>query len=280
MSNSLALVEDILRCPVCGVSMRVSNAELKCATGHSFDIARQGYVNLLTNKTFIKNADTAAMIVARQHMHARPFFQDLARQISDICVEVSQSSPASTVLEPGGGSGFYANALIRRVDDARAVSFDISVHAAKVCAQQSKRVAAVVADVWQKWPVADDSADVVLSVFSPRNFMETERVLKTGAVLILVTPEEDHFVETRTKFNALRIQSYKNEKIAASLENFTNIRQFVHKSTELLDGSEMFNSLISGPNGHHIASADPQMFTNIEPIHVTHCVNISVWKLV
>lgn len=280
MSKSLALVEDILRCPVCGVSMRVSNAELKCVAGHSFDIARQGYVNLLTNKTFIKNADTAAMINARQHMHARPFFQDLARQISDICVEVSQSSPAATVVEPGGGSGFYANGVIRRVDAARAVSFDISVHAAKVCAQQSERVAAVVADVWQKWPVADDSADVVLSVFSPRNFMETERVLKTGAVLILVTPEEDHFVEIRTKFNALGIQNHKNEKIAASLENFTNIHQLVHKSTELLDGSDMFNSLISGPNGHHIATADTQMFTNIEPIHVTHCVNISVWKLV
>lgn len=260
--------------------MRVSNAELKCVAGHSFDIARQGYVNLLTNKTFIKNADTAAMINARQHMHARPFFQDLARQISDICVEVSQSSPAATVVEPGGGSGFYANGVIRRVDAARAVSFDISVHAAKVCAQQSERVAAVVADVWQKWPVADDSADVVLSVFSPRNFMETERVLKTGAVLILVTPEEDHFVEIRTKFNALGIQNHKNEKIAASLENFTNIHQLVHKSTELLDGSDMFNSLISGPNGHHIATADTQMFTNIEPIHVTHCVNISVWKLV
>jgi 23S rRNA (guanine745-N1)-methyltransferase len=260
--------------------MRVSNAELKCVTGHSFDIARQGYVNLLTNKTFIKNADTAVMIDARQHMHARPFFQDLARQISDICVEVSQSSPASTIVEPGGGSGFYANGVIGRVDAVRAVSFDISVHAAKVCAQQSERVAAVVADVWQKWPVADDSADVVLSVFSPRNFMETERVLKTGAVLIVVTPEEDHFVEIRTKFNALGIQNHKNEKIAASLENFTNIHQLVHKSTELLDGSDMFNSLISGPNGHHIATADTQMFTNIEPIHVTHCVNISVWKLV
>lgn len=280
MSNSLALVEDILRCPVCGVSMSVSNGELKCGTGHSFDIARQGYVNFLTNKTFIKNADTAAMIGARQQMHARPFFQDLARQISDICEEVSQRSPAATVIEPGGGSGFYANAVIRRVDAARAVSFDISAHAAKVCAQQSERVAVVVADVWQKWPFADDSADVVLSVFSPRNFIETERVMKTGAVLILVTPENDHFAEMRTKFNALGIQGHKNEKIAALLENFTNVHQSVHKSTELLEGSEMYNSLLSGPNGHHIATADTQMFTNVEPIHVTHCVNISVWKLV
>ena len=280
MSNPLAFVEDILRCPVCGVSMRVSNAELKCVTGHSFDIARQGYVNLLTNKTFIKNADTAAMINARQQMHARPFFQDLARQISDICVEVSQSSPAATVVEPGGGSGFYANALIRRVDAARAVSFDISVHAAKVCAQQSERVAAVVADVWQKWPVADDSADVVLSVFSPRNFIETERVFKTGAVLILVTPEEEHFVEIRTKFNALGIQSHKNEKIAASLENFTKIRQSVLESTELLNGSAQCDSLLSGPNGHHISAKDIELLSNAEPINVTHCVNISVWKLV
>ena len=136
-----------------------------------------------------------------------------------------------------------------------------------------------VADVWQRWPIADDSADVVLSVFSPRNFIETERVMKPGSVLIVVTPEENHLVELRTKFNALGIERDKSEKIAKSLKNFTNIHQSVHESSELLNGSAQCDALLSGPNGHHISAEDMELLRTAESINVTHCVNISVWKL-
>jgi 23S rRNA (guanine745-N1)-methyltransferase len=259
--------------------VKVTGSTVQCEAGHSFDIARQGYVNFLTDQTFIRNADTAEMVDARQAMHERPFFQDLANQILDICEGIFQNIPAPTVVEPGGGTGFYANAIMTRFDTASALSFDISTYAAKVCARQSERVASVVADVWQRWPIADNSADVVLSVFSPRNFIETERVMKIGSVLIVVTPEENHLVELRTKFNALGIERDKGEKIAKSLENFTNIHQSVHESIELLDGSAQCDSLLSGPNGHHVSVEDIQLFSQVEPIKVTHCVKISVWKL-
>jgi 23S rRNA (guanine745-N1)-methyltransferase len=259
--------------------VKVTGSTVQCDSGHSFDIARQGYVNFLTDQTFIKNADTAEMVDARQAMHKRSFFQGLALSISEICEDVLIDVPAPTVVEPGGGTGFYANAIVKRFDTASALSFDISTHAAKVCARQSERVASVVADVWQRWPIADDSADVVLSVFSPRNFIETERVMKPGSVLIVVTPEENHLVELRTKFNALGIERNKGEKIAISLENFTSVHQSVLESTELLNGSAQCDSLLSGPNGHHVSAEDIQLFSQAEPIRVTHCVNISVWKL-
>jgi len=259
--------------------VKVAGSAVQCESGHSFDIARQGYVNFLTDQTFIKNADTAEMVNARLAMHKRPFFQDLAHQISHSCKDVLIDVAAPTVVEPGGGTGFYANAIMTRFDTASALSFDISTHAAKVCARQSERVASVVADVWQRWPIADNSADVVLSVFSPRNFIETERVLKPGSVLIVVTPEENHLVELRTKFNALGIERDKGEKIANLLENFKNIHQAVLESIELLSGSAQCDSLLSGPNGHHVSAEDIKLFSQAEPITVTHCVNISVWKL-
>jgi len=279
MSKALAAIQGMLCCPHCAGSVKVAGSAVQCESGHSFDIARQGYVNFLTDQTFIKNADTAEMVNARLAMHKRPFFQDLAHQISHSCEDVLIDVAAPTVVEPGGGTGFYANAIMTRFDTASALSFDISTHAAKVCARQSERVASVVADVWQRWPIADNSADIVLSVFSPRNFIETERVMKPGSVLIVVTPEENHLVELRTKFNALGIERDKSEKIAKSLENFTNIHQSVLESTELLNGSAQFDSLLSGPNGHHVSAEDIQLFSRAEPITVTHCVNISVWKL-
>ena len=279
MFKALSAVQDVLRCPHCSAPIKIEDGIAKCDAGHSFDIARQGYVNFLTKQTFIKNADTAAMVDARQKMHARPFFQDLAQQIAQICSGLCRGVSQPIIVEPGGGTGFYAHVVSQTVSNALAVSFDISVQAAKVCARQSDRVAAVVADVWQQWPIADDSADVVLSVFSPRNFVETERVLKTDAVLIVVTPEENHLVELRNRFNALGIQRDKSESISSALGNFTKIKQVSHQSTELLDGLAMYDTLLSGPNGHHIEANDVQVFTRAEPIEVTHCVNISVWKV-
>ena len=279
MSKALSAIQGILCCPHCVGAVKVTGSTVQCEAGHSFDIARQGYVNFLTDQTFIKNADTAEMVDARLAMHKRPFFQDLALSISEICEEVLVDVPAPTVVEPGGGTGFYANAIMARFDTASALSFDISTYAVKACARQSERVASVVADVWQRWPIADNSADVVLSVFSPRNFIETERVMKPGSVLIVVTPEENHLVELRTKFNALGIERDKGEELAKSLENFTSIHQSVQESTELLDGSAQCDSLLSGPNGHHVSAENIQLFSQVEPIRVTHCVNISVWKL-
>jgi 23S rRNA (guanine745-N1)-methyltransferase len=279
MSEALSVVEDVLRCPHCAASIKIDAGVAKCEAGHSFDIARQGYVNFLTSQTFIKNADTAAMVEARQKMHARPFFQNLAHQIAQVCDGLCRGMPSPVIVEPGGGTGFYARAATQVVSSAVAVSFDISVHAAKVCARQSNRIAAVVADVWQPWPIGENSADIVLSVFSPRNIEETKRVVRAGGTLIVVAPEGNHLVELRTKFNALGIERDKSEKIAKSLKNFTNIHQSVHESSELLNGSAQCDSLLSGPNGHHISAEDMELLRTAESINVTHCVNISVWQL-
>jgi len=279
MSEALLAVQGALRCPHCAASIKIDAGVAKCEAGHSFDIARQGYVNFLTSQTFIKNADTAAMVEARQKMHARPFFQNLAHQIAQVCDGLCRGMPSPVIVEPGGGTGFYARAATQVVSSAVAVSFDISVHAAKVCARQSNRIAAVVADVWQPWPIGENSADIVLSVFSPRNIEETKRVVRAGGTLIVVAPEDHHLVELRSQFNALNIQHDKSETISALLGNFTKIEQFVHQSTELLDGQAMCETLLSGPNGHHLKPNDMEAILESKPLDVTHSVSISIWKL-
>ena len=279
MSEALLGVQGVLRCPHCAASIKIDAGVAKCDAGHSFDIARQGYVNFLTNQTFIKNADSAAMVEARRKMQARPYFQNLAQQLAQVCEGLCRDISVPVIIEPGGGTGFYARAATQVASSSVAISFDISVHAAKVCARQSNRIAAVVADVWQPWPIGENSADIVLSVFSPRNFAETERVLHSGGTLIVVAPEDHHLVELRSRFDALNIQHDKSETISALLGNFTKIERFVHQSTELLDGQAMYETLLSGPNGHHLQPKDMEAILQSEPLDVTHSVSISVWKL-
>ena len=279
MSEALLGVQGVLHCPHCTASIKIDAGVARCDARHSFDIARQGYVNFLTNHTFIKNADSAAMVGARQKMHARPFFQNLVQQIAQVCESLCRDISVPVIVEPGGGTGFYAHAATQLANSSVAVSFDISVHAAKVCARQSNRIAAVVADVWQPWPIGEKCADIVLSVFSPRNFAETERVLNSGGTLIVVAPEDHHLVELRSQFNALNIQHDKSETISAALANFSKIDHFVYHSKELLDGQAMYETLLSGPNGHHLQAKDMEAILQSKPLDVTHSVSISVWKL-
>lgn len=279
MSEALSAAQESLRCPHCAASIKIDAGVARCDAGHSFDVARQGYVNFLTKQTFIKNADSAAMVEARQKIHARPFFQNLAQQLAHVCESLCRDISVPVIVEPGGGTGFYAHAATQVASSSVAVSFDISVHAAKVCARQSNRIAAVVADVWQPWPIGEKSADIVLSVFSPRNFAETERVLKSGGTLIVVAPEEHHLVELRSQFNALSIQHDKSDMISAALGNFSKINHFVYQSKELLDGSAMYETLLSGPNGHHLQAKDMEEILQSKPLDVTHSVSISIWKL-
>lgn len=279
MSEALLGVQGVLCCPHCAASIKIDAGVAKCDAGHSFDIARQGYVNFLTNQTFIKNADSAAMVEARQKMHARPFFQNLAQRIAQVCGDLCGDISVPVIIEPGGGTGFYARAATQVASSSVAISFDISVHAAKVCARQSNRIAAVVTDVWQPWPICENSADIVLSVFSPRNFAETERVLKSGGTLVVAAPEDHHLVELRSQFNALSIQHDKGETISAALGNFSKIDHFVYHSKELLDGQAMYETLLSGPNGHHLQPKDMEAILQSEPLDVTHSVSISIWKL-
>ena len=279
MSEALLGVQGVLCCPHCAASIKIDAGVAKCDAGHSFDIARQGYVNFLTNQTFIKNADSAAMVEARQKMHARPFFQNLAQQLAQLCEGLCRDISLPVIIEPGGGTGFYARAATQVASSSVAISFDISVHAAKVCARQSNRIAAVVTDVWQPWPICENSADIVLSVFSPRNFAETERVLKSGGTLVVAAPEDHHLVELRSQFNALSIQHDKGETISAALGNFSKIDHFVYHSKELLDGQAMYETLLSGPNGHHLQPKDMEAILQSEPLDVTHSVSISIWKL-
>lgn len=211
----LADVVPYLRCPVCAGDLSLAGGSLRCAAGHAFDVARQGYANLLTGRAHTGTADTPAMVAARADFLERGHFAPLAELIAGLA---AGSAPADgCVLDAGAGTGYHLRAVLDRLPGHAGVALDVSKHALRRAARCHPRAGAVVWDVWRPLPVRDGAVSVLLDVFAPRNGAEFHRVLRPDGVLIVVTPGARHLGELVGPLGLLSVDGRKPGRVAASL---------------------------------------------------------------
>lgn len=244
---ALHAAHDLLACPHCSADLDPDGARWVCPSGHSFDVAKQGYLNL-SGSAEPANADTAAMLDARARVQSAGVF----RSISTGLDQLIPLNGVRTVLEVGAGTGHYLAELVDERPPARGVALDISRAAAKRAAKAHHRVASVVADVWRGLPVRSGAFDVVLCIFAPRNAEEFARVLSPSGRLVVATPTERHLVELRERYDLLGIQPDKTERLLATLgEYLRHERTYTVKSHRPLTPDVLDELIGMGPNAHH-----------------------------
>ncbi|WP_431897046.1 putative RNA methyltransferase [Nonomuraea sp. bgisy101] len=218
----LADIVEHLRCPVCRDGLRLEAGGVRCGQGHVFDVARQGYVSLLTGSQAPGTADSPAMVAARADFLAAGHYAPLAGALAETAGAVIPASAESPVVaDAGAGTGYYVSAVLDAVPGATGMAFDISKHAVKRAAKAHDRVGAFVADVWKPLPVKDGVADVVMNVFAPRNGAEFARIMRPGGNLIVVTPAGDHLSPLVRELGLLSVDEAKEHRVAESLRGFT-----------------------------------------------------------
>ena len=282
----VAEVVDLLRCPRCGQALELDGPGVRCPRGHRFDLARQGYLNLLQNRQ-PRHADTAEMVAARQRFlgagHYRLLADGLTGAVRAGLTAVRPAAPrgALSVLEAGAGTGWYLAALLDALP-GRGVALDISAAAARRAARAHPRVAALVADTWQPLPLVDAGLDVVTSVFAPRNPGEFARVLRPDGVLAVVSPLPEHLVELRRALGLLEVGEDKQERLSEALTgSFRPVaeRPLVHRAR--WSPAVVADLVGMGPNAFHL---DPQQRAErvarlADPTEVTVAVSVSTWAL-
>lgn len=211
-----------LRCPVCHDGLRLDAQGVRCGRGHAFDVARQGYVSLLTGSQAPGTADSPAMVAARADFLAAGHYAPLARALAEtISAAIPSAVESPVVADAGAGTGYYVGAVLDAAPGATGIAFDISKHAVKRAARAHERVGAFVADVWKPLPVKDAVADVVMNVFAPRNGVEFARIMRPGGHLIVVTPAGDHLSPLVRELGLLSVDEAKEHRVAESLRGFT-----------------------------------------------------------
>ncbi len=242
---SLSAAAGLLACPHCAGELDLGPSVARCAHGHSFDVARQGYLNLLGGAQ-PANADTAAMLAARGRVLASGAFDPLVNLVAQ------HARGARRVLEVGSGTAHYLRHCLADDPPARGIALDVSSAAAKLAARVDPRIAAVVADVWAALPLRDHAVDAVVCVFAPRNLAEFARVLGEDGRLLVLTPNPGHLAVLREHHGLLGIEPDKQQRLLASATEFFDLRGTSRLRVPVELGAALAGDVIAmGPNAFH-----------------------------
>jgi 23S rRNA (guanine745-N1)-methyltransferase len=244
----------LLRCPLCKSGFTAAAGALACQNGHSFDLAREGYVNLLPSRRRRSAAggDSPEQLRYRAEFLGAGHLDELTTTVAG---HVGQSSRSpQRILDAGSGTGHHLAQIAEKLTGpVVGLGLDISKDAARQAARRWKRSAFVVADLWAEWPVRDAAVDIVISVFAPKNFPEMARVLRPGGLVAMAYPGHEHLIELRDRFRLLRQHEQNRERYAELATHFIGPSSIARlHSHAVLDPATARAAILMGPNARHI----------------------------
>lgn len=188
-------------CPICQLSLRPSESQWRCANGHGYDVAKEGYVNLLlTNEKKSRDpGDNQVMVNSRRQFLEQGHYDALVQKLAAIIQHRFETGNLS-LYDAGCGEGYYlqkvSEALLKPDRVIKASGSDISKVGVRKAAKKYAAHAFVVASSFNL-PVAESSQDVVLQIFAPGSDDELHRVLSEGGLWLRVTPSSRHLFELK-----------------------------------------------------------------------------------
>lgn len=266
-------------CPVCGGELTSDGKAMRCPAGHSYDIARSGYVNLLMRNASggKRHGDDAMMINARHDFlelgHYRPLLDEICKMIK------KHSGAKLRLLDAGCGDGWYTAQIAERLTndgiDARVLGIDISRDALKAAAKRCRSAGLAVASVY-KLPLADASCDMALSIFAPLADSEFVRILTDGGFLLRVVPLENHLWELK---QAVYDRPVKNPPDTELPEGFTLFDSSeIRYNFELNSNKEILDLFAMTPYYYKSGRKDQEKLNGFDHMKITAEFGIRAWK--
>lgn len=282
----------VLRCPICAQPLDQDPARLYCSSGHSFDRAKQGYVTLRRGGPTPKNADTPAMVAARESLLGSglyaPIRDGLATSIATQLTahrhtpsEHDDAAKAPLVADLGGGTGYYLAGILDHLPQAYGVCVDLSAAALKRAAKCHERAAAIGNNLMaDPLPLADNSVTVATSIFGPRNLPEIQRVLRNNGLFAVVTPTGEHLSELVEPLGMVQVDQRKDERLAASLSDFTLITSEQISYSRPVSRDQARALVQMGPSAHHISAEElgSSLLRLPEDLTVSISVNLGLYS--
>lgn len=194
MDNNIKFI-----CPICGEDLTLQGKSMCCKCHHTFDIAKQGYVNLLPvqNKHSLHPGDTKEMLLARRSFLDSEFYTPITNSVTDCVKERLQNIHQPVILDIGCGEGYYTSKISDCVGNASSVcGIDISKDGIKMACSRSKDIKWAVATA-AVLPIETDSAHLITAMFSLVSPCEFSRVLKSGGYVIEVTAGDKHLYQLK-----------------------------------------------------------------------------------
>lgn len=256
-----------LLCPVCGAELTEEDNRLFCARkGHSFDKARQGYVNLLPvqNKHSLNPGDTKEMLAARRSFLNGGSYEPVCISAADTIRRYSPSE-APVLADIGCGEGYYT-AFFKKYCGATCIGIDISKDGAKMACSRDRDILWLVATA-SHLPLGDGSVDVLCAMFSLFLPDEYARVLKKGGCAVEVTVGTEHLIELKNIIYDEVFEQHKHPAPCGELFFEAECREYKYKLT--LDNKQLRSLLLMTPHFWRIKKERREQLENTESLTLT-----------
>ena len=215
----------LFQCPICKSAMYLQELKsLVCQNNHCFDLAKNGYINLLG--AGVKNGYTKALFEARNALCSSGFFAPLTQRLAQLILAQFHAESAGDpcrILDAGCGEGSHLAHVLQHLYesstvDCQGVGIDIAKEAIQIAAREYKKPIWCVGDL-TKNPFKDGAFHVILNILSPSNYAEFSRMLSGDGVLLKVVPGSRYLQELRSFFyDRTDRQTYSNEKVVAHFQ--------------------------------------------------------------
>ena len=211
------VIRSFLACTVrgCGTPLEARGRTLVCPAGHSFDIARSGYVNLLQpqDRRSRDAGDASAAVDARAGLLAAGISATIVHGMAARAAALDlEGTPLAADLGCGTGGLLAALAQVRPI---AAVGIDISPAAVERAVRAHPEMTWVVANADRRLPLLDGCAQLVLSLHGRRNPAECARVLQPHGFLLVAVPAADDLIELRTLVGGERVARDRGDALVA-----------------------------------------------------------------
>ena len=262
-----------LICPICGEKLTPTEKAYRCEKNHSFDIARQGHVNLLVvqQKKSLHPGDTREQVLSRRAFLEAGFYEPIARTLCDTARELGARGP---ILDVGCGEGYYSAKLAQALS-AELTGLDISKEAVR-CAAAKYKGHQWLCGTAAHLPVADGSAGILTSLFALTMPEEFKRVLKPDGCYFQVLAAQDHLLGLKSIiYPELKL---KEKDSVPELPGFELVKSVPIRFTFTVEGEQVQNLLSMTPHVYRISKEGAERLAATKELTDTASAVLNVYR--
>ena len=261
-----------LICPICQLPLASEGRTLRCGRNHSFDVARQGYVNLLPvqQKRSLHPGDTREQVLSRREFLDSGAYGPLVE-----AVKKAAAGHAGPILDVGCGEGWYAVQVADHLN-AELTGLDISKEAVR-CAAAKYKGRRWICGTAAHLPIPDDSVGVLMSMFALTMPLEFSRVLKKDGIFIQVLAAQDHLMGLKSIIYPEILLKEKDS--VPTLEGFELVSSTPVRFEFTVEGPQITNLLSMTPHFWRISAEGAKRLKETETLTDTASCVVNVYRL-
>lgn len=264
-----------LLCPICGEALDRMEKQYRCGNGHSFDVARQGYVNLLPvqQKRSLNPGDTREQVLGRRAFLETGCYAPISNALNEAARELGAAGP---ILDVGCGEGYYSTRLAAAMG-AELTGLDISKEAVR-CAAARYKGPQWLCGTAAHLPVADQSAGLVTSLFALTMPREFRRVLRPDGLFFQVLAAEDHLLGLKSIiYPELK---FKEKDTVPVVPGFKLVKSVPIRFTFTVEGEQVQNLLGMTPHVFRITKEGAARLAATEKLTDTASAVLNVYRVI